>query len=116
MQEFGSKFGKPAFRGSRRGGDGLVFANLGPMFAACLVCYEWRYATAQFGKNHQGDRNEFLPTTLPRVKPESYSAPAYPAGLHVHVLSLSICKISVAYRPSPCLIKEARSNDLLGEF
>lgn len=37
-------------------------------------------------------------------------------ALHVQVLSLSICKISMAYRPSPCLIKEARSNDLLREF
>lgn len=33
------------------------------------MCYKWRYATAQFGKNLQGDRNEFLPTTLRRVKP-----------------------------------------------
>lgn len=29
MQEFGSSLGKPSFRGGRRGGDGLVFVNLG---------------------------------------------------------------------------------------
>ncbi len=70
MQVFGSRFGKPVFRGGHRVGDGLVFANLGPMFAAYFVCYEWCYATAQFGKNDQGDRNEFLPSMLRRVKPE----------------------------------------------
>ncbi len=37
MQVFGSRFGKPAFRGGRRGGDGLVFANLCPMFDRGMI-------------------------------------------------------------------------------